>query len=87
MIRDYLKKFDYGMQHSPFVGIKPSKLGYDSGKIGAACLVLFKQYEDLLFYSITQIISVFFQAMERLGTSPGALPSGGSGFPVAMSFP
>lgn len=42
MIRDYLKKFDYGMQHSPFVGIKPSKLGYDSGKIGAACLVLFK---------------------------------------------
>lgn len=41
-IRRYLKRFDYGMQHSPFVDIKPSKLGYDSGKIGAACLVLFK---------------------------------------------
>ena len=24
---------------------------------------------------------------ESLGTSPGALPSGGSGFPVGMSFP
>ena len=39
MIRRYLKKFDYGMVHSPFVDVKQASLGYDSGKIGAACLV------------------------------------------------
>ena len=41
-IRRYIKKYDYGMQHSPFVAVKQASLGYDSGKIGAACLVLFK---------------------------------------------
>ena len=41
-VRRYLKKFDYGMLHSPFVDVRTSVLGYDSGKIGAACLVLFK---------------------------------------------
>ena len=39
MIRRYLKKFDCGMIHSPFVDVKQASLGYDSGKIGAACLV------------------------------------------------
>ena len=39
MIRKYLKKYDYGMLHSPFVDVKQASLGYDSGKIGAACLV------------------------------------------------
>lgn len=38
-IREYLKVFDYGMVHSPFVDVKQASLGYDAGKIGAACLV------------------------------------------------
>lgn len=41
-IRAYIKSFDYGMVHSPFVDIKQATLGYDSGKIGAACLVFDK---------------------------------------------
>ena len=41
-IRRYLKKYDYGMQHSPYVEVKQAILGYDSGKIGAACLVFDK---------------------------------------------
>ena len=41
-IRKYLKKHHYGMVGSPKVEIRSSALGYDSGKIGAACLVLFK---------------------------------------------
>ena len=41
-IRKYLKKYDYGMLHSPFVEVRTSVLGYDSGKIGAACLVFDK---------------------------------------------
>lgn len=43
MIRKYLKKYDYGMLHSPFVDVKQASLGYDSGKIGAACLVFGEQ--------------------------------------------
>ena len=42
MIRRYLKKHTYGMKGSPKVDIKMASLGYDSGKIGAACLVLNK---------------------------------------------
>ncbi len=38
-IREYLKVYDYGMVHSPFVDVKQASLGYDAGKIGAACLV------------------------------------------------
>ena len=41
-IKKYLKKYDYGMVHSPFVDVKQASLGYDSGKIGAACLVFNK---------------------------------------------
>jgi glucokinase len=41
-IKRYMKKYDYGMIHSPFVDVKQAKLGYDSGKIGAACLVFSK---------------------------------------------
>ncbi len=40
MIRKYLIKNNYGMKGSPKVEIKMASLGYDSGKIGAACLVL-----------------------------------------------
>ncbi len=41
-VREYLKKNTYGMKGSPAVQVLPSELGYDSGKIGAACLVLFE---------------------------------------------
>lgn len=41
-IRIYLKKNNYGMINSPFVDVRQAVLGYDSGKIGAACLVLRK---------------------------------------------
>lgn len=40
MIRKYIKKRNYGMNNSPFVDIRQATLGYDSGKIGAACLAL-----------------------------------------------
>ena len=40
MIRKYIKKHHYGMFNSPFVDIRQATLGYDSGKIGAACLIL-----------------------------------------------
>ena len=40
-LRKYMKKHDYGMKGSPEVDLLTSSLGYDSGKIGAACLVLF----------------------------------------------
>ena len=38
-VRRYLKKHTYGMKGSPKVELKVASLGYDSGKIGAACLV------------------------------------------------
>lgn len=41
-VREYLEKHTYGMKGSPKVEILPSELGYDSGKIGAACLILNK---------------------------------------------
>ena len=41
-VRKYLKKHHYGMNNSPVVEVKLASLGYDSGKIGAACLVLDK---------------------------------------------
>ena len=41
-VRAYLKRHTYGMKGSEKVEVATSKLGYDSGKIGAACLVLFK---------------------------------------------
>ena len=37
---EYLEKHTYGMKGSPKVKILNGQLGYDSGKIGAACLVL-----------------------------------------------
>ena len=37
-IDEYMKKFQYGMNKSPVVKIEQASLGYDSGKIGAACL-------------------------------------------------
>lgn len=37
-INDYLKLHNYGYKSSPAVKVVPAKLGYDSGKIGAACL-------------------------------------------------
>lgn len=37
-VREYLKKFDYGMPNMPEVKIAASSVGYDSGKIGAAAL-------------------------------------------------
>lgn len=42
MIRAYLKKHNYGMLNAPFVDVRLASLGYDSGKIGAACLVFEK---------------------------------------------
>ena len=42
MIREYLKKHNYGMKHAPYVDIQKASLGYDSGIVGAACLALFK---------------------------------------------
>lgn len=41
-VRNYLEKEHYGMKGSPSVDVIVSSLGYDSGKIGAACLILFK---------------------------------------------
>lgn len=41
-IKEYLKEREYGMHLSPKVEVDIASLGYDSGKIGAACLVLFK---------------------------------------------
>ncbi len=41
-VKKYLAKHHYGMKGSPEVDIVISSLGYDSGKIGAACLVLFE---------------------------------------------
>ena len=41
-IRRYLKKNTYGMRGSEKVAVVTSQLGYDSGKIGAACLILFR---------------------------------------------
>lgn len=38
-VRKYLKSHKYGMNGSPKVELKVASLGYDSGKIGAACLV------------------------------------------------
>lgn len=38
-VRHYLKNHKYGMKGSPKVDLKVASLGYDSGKIGAACLV------------------------------------------------
>lgn len=38
-VRHYLKNHKYGMKGSPKVELKVASLGYDSGKIGAACLV------------------------------------------------
>lgn len=39
-IKRYVKKHHYGMLNSPVVDIKLASLGYDSGKIGAAALIL-----------------------------------------------
>lgn len=41
-VREYIKSYDYGMPGSPKVEVKVASLGYDSGKIGAACLVFGK---------------------------------------------
>lgn len=41
-VKDYMESHNYGMKGSPIVEILPSELGYDSGKIGAACLLLNK---------------------------------------------
>lgn len=38
-VRHFLKNHSYGMKGSPKVELKVASLGYDSGKIGAACLV------------------------------------------------
>ena len=38
-INSYLKLHQYGYPKSPAVKVVPAKLGYDSGKIGAACLL------------------------------------------------
>ena len=41
-VNAYLKEHEYGMHLSPKVELGFAELGYDSGKIGAACLVLTK---------------------------------------------
>lgn len=41
-VKDYMAEHNFGMKGSPKVEILPSELGYDSGKIGAACLLLNK---------------------------------------------
>ena len=41
-VADYLEKNHYGFIGSPKVEVVNGTLGYDSGKIGAACLILFK---------------------------------------------
>lgn len=38
-VRRFMKNHKYGMKGSPKVELKVASLGYDSGKIGAACLV------------------------------------------------
>ena len=38
-INDFLKLHQYGFPKSPVVKVVPAKLGYDSGKIGAASLL------------------------------------------------
>lgn len=38
-VRRFLSRHNYGMKGSPKVELKVASLGYDSGKIGAACLV------------------------------------------------
>ncbi len=38
-LNNYLKVHQYGFPRSPEVKVVPAKLGYDSGKIGAACLL------------------------------------------------
>ena len=38
-INNYLKVHEYGFPKSPVVKVVPAKLGYDSGKIGAASLL------------------------------------------------
>ena len=42
LLRNYLRTHTYGMKGSPKVKIFPAFLGYDSGKIGAASLILDK---------------------------------------------
>ena len=42
MIKKYLRKHHYGMLNSPEVDIRLASLGYDCGKIGAACLIFSK---------------------------------------------
>lgn len=42
-VRHFLKNHSYGMKGSPKVELKVASLGYDSGKIGAACLVFDRQ--------------------------------------------
>ncbi len=39
-VEKYLKEHDYGYKNSPSVDVVIASLGYDSGKIGAACLIL-----------------------------------------------
>ena len=41
-VRHFMKSHKYGMKGSPKVELKVASLGYDSGKIGAACLVFNK---------------------------------------------
>ncbi len=41
-VADYLEENHYGFIGSPKVEVVNGTLGYDSGKIGAACLILFK---------------------------------------------
>lgn len=41
-VRRFMKNHNYGMKGSPRVELKVAMLGYDSGKIGAACLVFDK---------------------------------------------
>ena len=41
-VRAYIKRYHYGISGSPKVEVKVASLGYDSGKIGAACLVFDK---------------------------------------------
>ena len=39
-VKAYCKKYDYGYPNSPVTEIKVAEIGYDSGIIGAACLIL-----------------------------------------------
>ena len=40
LVKEYCKKFDYGYKNSPVPEITTSKLGYQSGIVGAAALIL-----------------------------------------------